>query len=869
MAALWAARAASAGAEELREESGSGGSGGKRAPSQQRPHRRLRRRHGAAAAAASSLFLAAVMFSSQELGAAAADAQACYATCAAQSLSALLGGGNGNDSGVVCGSDGRSYATGCLAGCAGASVASAGYCQGDRMRFAGAGLPSLPSALLPFERGESEGAARSSSSSFASDQRRDPAGAMAARMGLFADEGFWYVGRTRLALNVRKPMRRQMQRHERREDGERLVVAGGGNSSSSNSSNPSAPAPSSSSSQYVEVYRATPQGDLYIARYALSAAESGGGGAAGGGGLSSLLFRPTSPQAAREALQRRRERSPTTQGESPVVAAAALAPEMVAGGGSGNTAALERQLGSLMSAPAGGNGGAPADVMAGVRWPLLDVSACLNQTDDGADGGSSNNGGVDDYVPSSPNATPTTPPPSRRRLLLGLPRRLLLTTSSSSPSSISRSLSSILGPDERERCPLSAEPRFDDALFDLALEDAKAAHAAGLLKLPSASNTTRSSGSYTRPPVPAESGSTRVKRKGMKEAAAPPSAPSPAPPPPTSPPLDPSASAGDRFGLRARWPFSALGQLETQDDAGERVCTGALVGPDLVLTAAHCVWDDQSYSFVAAPDFSPGRYRDGCRLVSPWGTVKWKHATILRAYADTWEQDVAIIKLAAPVGWRTGWLGMKASCGSVDGEAGGGGGSASSSSSSSHMSIAGYPLMPKRADDGDCFVATCGVKLVEPDAATGRCPGPVGGGGNGTASAPTTTTPAPLTSHTCDTAPGQSGAPLYDADGYARAIHVLGISTGEPDNGATTLTPWVMANLARWVGGSGGGGEGALPALPGGETMAPSAAAARASSSAAAAVVAGPVPEELKSLMDTNGTLPLDDPKAWPKTIAR
>jgi glutamyl endopeptidase len=783
---------------------------------------------------------------------AAESPSACYARCAAEVLGAVFSSAASSSSpqqhGPVCGSDGRSYANGCLASCAGTTAASQGYCEGDRLRFAGAGLPLLPASLLPFERaGEGEGRPSLAEDGQQQQQRRNPTEALAERMALFAEEGFRYVGRTQLAPSVRRQQRRLRKKRQ-----QQPRESGGGGGSPAAASSSSTPATTTTS---VEVFRATPQGDLYVARYDVPQDEARRAGAA----AAAVLYRPADPNAAREAFLERRQQPSRAEREWPVVAAAALVPEIGNRGGGGGEA-LERQLSALMAAPGGGNNGTTAAVVAaasgdalldGVKWPVVDVSACLKNETSGKDGAAA---AENDFVPPPP----PQPPASRRMLRSKNAAAPLAHSSSSSPT---RTLSSILGPDERRRCPLSAEPALPEAVFARAMAEGRATLAAGGT-IGKPANLTTSSGSFTRGEgggggggANGRGGDAGARAAGGKNtnsgstATLPPHAPPPA------------------YG--ARWPYSALGQLETRDEAGERVCTGALVGPDTVLTAAHCVWDDATYAFVAAPDFSPGRYRDGCRLVSPWGVVKWKHATIFRAYADTWEQDVAIIKLDAPVGWRTGWLGMRASCGSADdgGGAGSAAGAPSSSPSSSsssparqtRMSIAGYPLMPTRDGDGECLVAQCDVRLREPDAGTGQCPSDASPSAVAAAALPTN----PLTAHSCDTAPGQSGAPLYDSEGYARAIHVLGISVGEPDNGATTLTPWVMANVARWVKGQqqGGGGGGGVPE---GEPMA---AAGKGRPPPAAAPV-GPVPDAIRSLMDTNGTLPLDKPEEWQKNFS-
>ncbi|SMY06199.1 trypsin-like serine peptidase [Flavimaricola marinus] len=110
---------------------------------------------------------------------------------------------------------------------------------------------------------------------------------------------------------------------------------------------------------------------------------------------------------------------------------------------------------------------------------------------------------------------------------------------------------------------------------------------------------------------------------------------------------------------------TALNSLQTGDDArgweavgrldiaGKGFCTGALIAPNLVLTAAHCLFDRSTGERV-----DPGRiefqaglrngraeaYRDVRRAVTPEGYVFDIHSS-----TQTTRQDVALLELSQPI----------------------------------------------------------------------------------------------------------------------------------------------------------------------------------------------------------------------------
>lgn len=117
-------------------------------------------------------------------------------------------------------------------------------------------------------------------------------------------------------------------------------------------------------------------------------------------------------------------------------------------------------------------------------------------------------------------------------------------------------------------------------------------------------------------------------------------------------------------GLFSRAPVNDLSQFKNMvtglvfDTITNASCTGTLIGPRHIITAAHCIYNFKTKTWSEGFTFTAGKiFKDDTGLAS----ASFKKFFIQKEYALTMKEefDFAVVELDADIGNTVGWAGFR------------------------------------------------------------------------------------------------------------------------------------------------------------------------------------------------------------------
>lgn len=192
-------------------------------------------------------------------------------------------------------------------------------------------------------------------------------------------------------------------------------------------------------------------------------------------------------------------------------------------------------------------------------------------------------------------------------------------------------------------------------------------------------------------------------------------------------------------------PNPAIVQIQRD---GFNHCTGWMISPDTLITAAHCLYDVDEQRWTPKLIFRPS---DWSQWSYTFASQKWVSAEYPTTKSA--DHDWGVVKFSKPI--SSSWFGIKPS-------------DTSSAFSGQKATVTGFP-----GEKGNSLIRDYGQLwtmsgILQPGTQTRLC-------------------------YNLDTTGGQSGSPVYTTDNAAIGIHTHGISQlGCPENSALRISPSML-----------------------------------------------------------------------------
>eukprot|EP01023_Acetabularia_acetabulum_P022215 TRINITY_DN21924_c0_g1_i2.p1 TRINITY_DN21924_c0_g1~~TRINITY_DN21924_c0_g1_i2.p1 ORF type:complete len:296 (-),score=36.23 TRINITY_DN21924_c0_g1_i2:9-833(-) len=126
--------------------------------------------------------------------------------------------------------------------------------------------------------------------------------------------------------------------------------------------------------------------------------------------------------------------------------------------------------------------------------------------------------------------------------------------------------------------------------------------------------------------------------------------------------LETIIGADDRLRVKntEEYPYRTIGRLFFRCAGVAKICTATLIGPNTIITSAHCVYSRRDGVECDSFEFSAGQQAD----YQPFGTAKAIDWFYPQQYVNTGniEYDYAVLTLDSAMGDEAGWMGLGYSC---------------------------------------------------------------------------------------------------------------------------------------------------------------------------------------------------------------